>query len=160
MKIVGSGSGSFGQRHEPADPDPVPTCHGSTTPGKRRRRLPGRRAGSPCRPPETGSIGQRHGSADPDPWQNVTDPQHWVRHYLEGEQAAHADDPLLEGGAEHAPGPHDPCRDVEDGADQSAPHPAHHNLQSATRHSYIDIGTRVVVSNVVNGNTVPNQIWK
>jgi hypothetical protein len=108
----------------------VPKCHGSWVKG---RRLPGRREGSPCRPPGSGSIGQRHGSADPDPYQKchgsttLGKRKEDIR-YLEGEQAAHADHPLLEGGAEHALGPHHPCRDVEEGANKSAPHPAQAQL--------------------------------
>jgi hypothetical protein len=30
------------------------------------------------------SVGQRYESADPDPYQNVTDPQHWLRSILRG----------------------------------------------------------------------------
>jgi hypothetical protein len=33
--------------------------------------------------PESGSISQRHGSADPDPHQNVKDPEHWKKLFLQ-----------------------------------------------------------------------------
>ncbi len=41
------------------------------------------------------SISQRHGSSDPDPYQNVTDPQHWKKIFIDTQHRPKSLDPVV-----------------------------------------------------------------